>query len=401
MHAVSTMLFGRAPFRNVVVTGNILAEDGSKMSKSKNNFPDPWVLIEKYGIDALRFYLLTCPVMSADDVNFSEKSVQEISRKINLLLYNIWSFHRMYTKEKYQLKEAPVSPNILDKWILSLLNQAASEVTKYLDSYNTVKAGKILIDFISHLSTWYLRRSRDRIKTEGEESGQALCVLAYVLSNVSILLAPFMPFISDFIYKDITGNESVHLAVWPSLEIFDANLIQKMEQVRDIAEAGLSLRKEASLKVRQPLLELEYYIKEKSNILPPELEKLLAEELNVKIVSGRGDFVQKGGWAFRETSGFKAALNLEITAELKAEGRARELERLVQDLRKKSHLKPGELVDLYYNTQDQGLEEALINLFDRKKTFVGLVSKSLEVEADFETQGEVDGKAVWLGMIKV
>ncbi|MCX6797558.1 MAG: isoleucine--tRNA ligase, partial [Candidatus Doudnabacteria bacterium] len=382
MHAVSTVLFGRAPFKNVVVTGNILAEDGSKMSKSKNNFPDPWILIGKYGIDALRFYLLTCPVMNADDINFSEKSVQEINRKINLLLYNIWSFFRMYTEEKYETEQAPISPNALDKWILSLLNKAISEVTKHLDAYNTVKAGKILIDFINHLSTWYLRRSRERIKIEGEESAQALCVLAYVLAKISILLAPFMPFISDFIYKDITGKESVHLAAWPSAEIFDANLIQKMEQVREIAEAGLSLRKEAGLKVRQPLLELEYFIKEKSNTLPPELENLLAQELNVKTVSGRGDFVQKSGWAFREANGFKAALNLEITNELKTEGYARELERQAQDLRKKSRLKPGELVDLYYNTQDQGLEDALINSFDRRKTFVGLISKSLEVEVD-------------------
>ncbi|MDP2918325.1 MAG: class I tRNA ligase family protein, partial [bacterium] len=246
-----------------------------------------------------------------------------------------------------------------------------------------------------------LRRSRERIKIEGEESAQALYVLAYVLAKISILLAPFMPFISDFIYKDTTGKESVHLAAWPSLEIFDANLIQKMEQVREIAEAGLSLRKEAGLKVRQPLLELEYFIKEKSNTLPPELENLLAQELNVKTVSGRGDFVQKSGWAFRETNGFKAALNLEITNELKTEGYARELERQAQDLRKKSRLKPGELVDLYYNTQDQGLEEALINSFDRRKTFVGLISKSLEVEVDFETQSQIDGKAVWLGMIKI
>lgn len=401
MHAVSTILFNRAPFRNVVVTGNILAEDGSKMSKSKNNFPDPWVIIEKYGIDALRFYLLTCPVMSADDVNFSEKSVQEISRKVNLILYNIWSFFRMYTREKYQVAEAPVSSNALDKWVLSLLNQTISEVTTHLDSYNTVKAGRILVEFINHFSTWYLRRSRDRIKTEGEESKQALGVLSYVLSRVSVILSPFTPFISDYIYKDITGEESVHLAAWPKLEIFDSNLIQKMERVREIAEIGLSLRKEANFKVRQPLAELEYNIKEKGNVLPPELEKLLAEELNVKIISGRSDFVQKGGWAFRETSGLKVALNLEITDELKAEGLARELERQIQDLRKKSFLKPGELVNLYYNTQDQGLEDALINLFDRKKTFVGLISKSLEVEADFETQNQIDGKAIWLGMVKV
>jgi len=161
------------------------------------------------------------------------------------------------------------------------------------------------------------------------------------------------------------------------------------------------MRKEANVKVRQPLQELEYFIKDSSNLLPPELENLLKEELNLKTISGRSDFVAKSGWAFKETPTFKAALNLELTEELKAEGAARELERQVQDMRKKCGLKVGELADLYYNTQDQQLEHALINLLDRKKTFINQVSKSLEVEADFESQTLVEGSTIWLGIIKV
>lgn len=401
MHVVGMVLFGRAPFKNVVTTGNILAEDGSKMSKSKNNFPDPWILIEKYGIDALRFYLLTCPVMNADDINFSEKSVQEINRKISLILFNVLSFFRMYESGKTDFKEAPISGNILDKWILSRNFEVISQVTETMDKYNTVKTGKILLDYINDISTWYVRRSRERIKAQNGESKTALSVLAYILAETSKLLAPLMPFLAEHIYKDVTGNESVHLAKWPSKGIVDANLLSRMGQIREMVETGLSLRKEQNLKVRQPLSELEYYIKERTNLLPPELETVLAEELNVKLVSGRSDFVPKAGWAFRETNGFKISLNLEISAELKAEGLARELERMVQDLRKKCGLKPGELVDVYYNTQEENLENILINLFDRKKTFVSQISKSLEVEVDYESQSQVDGKPLWLGIVRI
>ncbi len=239
------------------------------------------------------------------------------------------------------------------------------------------------------------------MKEQGEASKTALLVLGFILSEIAKLLAPFMPFLSDYLYKDVTGQESVHLAKWPVGGIVDTNLLGRMAQIREMVEQGLSLRKENNLKVRQPLAELEYFIKEKSNLLPPELEQVLAEELNVKLVSGRSDFVSKAGWAFRETTSFKLALNLEISPELKAEGLARELERLVQDLRKKCGLKPGDIVDVYYNTQDENLENILITLFDRKKTFVSQISKSLEVEVDFETQSQVDGKALWLGIVKV
>jgi len=227
-----------------------------------------------------------------------------------------------------------------------------------------------------------------------------LKVLGFILKEVAKLLAPFMPFLSEHIFRDVTGGTSVHLAAWPKADEIDENLLGQMALVREMVEAGLSLRKEQNLKVRQPLLELEYFVKDKNCLLPQELENVLAEELNLKLVSGRSDFVPKAGWAFKEAVSFKLSINLEITPELKAEGTARELERQVQDLRKKSGLKPGELIDLYYNTQEEALEEALINLFDRKKTFVSQIQKSLEVEVDFEIQAQVDGKAVWLGLVK-
>ncbi len=401
MHVVSVLIFGRAPFKNVVTTGNILAEDGSKMSKSKNNFPDPWLLINKYGIDALRFYLLTTPVMNADDVNFSEKSVVEISRKVNLLLYNIWSFYRMYstnTQIDPNSTNAVQSGNILDRWILARLAKAQREITKHMDSYNTVRAGREILDFVDELSTWYVRRSRERIKSGGEPARQALNTLAYVLAEVAKLLAPFMPFISDFIYRDITGKESVHLEDWPALNEHDESVLNNMAVVRQMVELGLSLRKEKNLKVRQPLLEMAY--EAKGINLPAEMETILAEELNVKKVSGQWT-VESGEWETKEGQNLKVGLNLTITEELKKEGWARELERQVQDLRKKSGMKVGELVDLYYNIDSSELEAVLLSLFDRKKTYVSQISKSLEVEPDYESQSLIDGGKVWMGIVKI
>jgi isoleucyl-tRNA synthetase len=403
MHVISTIIFDQAPFKNVVTTGNILAEDGSKMSKSKKNFPDPWILIERYGIDAIRFYLLTTPVMNADDLNFSEKGVSEVNRKISLILYNVWSFYRMYKTTDAQINtdntDSKLSENVLDKWIIARLNKAHSEVTKYMDSYNTVKAGKEIVSFIDELSTWYVRRSRDRMKAEGEVAKPALNTLGYVLVEIAKLLAPFMPFLAEFIYRDVTGKESVHLEKWTQSATFDQLILDQMDVARKVVELGQSLRKEKNLKVRQPLLALCYEIKE-HQILGEEIEVVIAEELNVKKVSGQRSAVS-GQAVSREDGSIKIFLNTEITEELKQEGLAREMERQVQELRKSAGLKPGELIDLYYNCQDETLESILLTWVDRKKTFANQITKALEIEPDFEIQTQIDGKAIWLGLIKI
>lgn len=406
MHVLSSVLFDKAPFKNVLTTGTILGEDGTKMSKSKGNYPDPNLVIDKYGADALRFYLLTSPVVGGEDINFSEKGVNEVNRKVSLILYNVWSFYRMYQKSIVNSQE-PVSPNhILDKWIIARLGQAQETITKQMDNYDTVKAGREIVSFIDVLSTWYLRRSRERIKAAGESSKQALNTLGFVLAETAKLMAPFMPFLADFIFRDVTGpsrqggaeagKESVHLASWTASSNYDEAILKQMGKARSIVELGLSLRKEKNLKVRQPLAELVYQLKDAK--LDAETETILSEELNVKKVS-MGDIPDV--FPAKADQNIKIGLDINITEELKKEGWARELERQVQDLRKKSGLKVGELVNIYYNTQDVELEGVFLSAFDRKKTFVGQISKSLEVEPDFETQGEVDGKGIWMGIVKV
>ncbi len=402
MHVISTILFGKAPFKNVMTTGTILAEDGSKMSKSKKNYTDPMDTIAKYGADSLRFYLLTSPVITGEDLNFSEKGVTEVSRKLSVILWNVHSFYRMYAKgvvsEEIASGVAPVAEHALDKWVLSRLASTHKTVTENLDKFNTPAAGRAIQDFVTEVSTWYTRRSRDRIKEGGPDAEQALNVLGFVLVETSKLLAPFMPYLAEHFYKDLTGKLSVHLDKWSEVRDNNPALEQSMVQLQNIVETALRIRKENNLKVRQPLAELQYVVVEGNDGFTADMEKILADELNVKKISKVSELISRNGWVFGNDT---LAMDLVLTPELIKEGMARELERQVQDLRKKSGLKIGELVDLYFTTQDAELAEVATNLLDRKKTFINQVKTSLEVEADYEAQATVDAKPIWLGLVKI
>lgn len=408
-HVIGTITSDSNSFKNVVTTGTVLAEDGSKMSKSKGNFPDPWILLEKYGVDAMRFYLLSSPVMTAEDLDFSERGVKEAYQKVTMLFWNIFSFYSLYSRGPKTFEKKPSATNVLDSWMLERLKVALGRVTWQMDHYNTVKACKELTVFLNDLSTWYVRRSRDRIKEQyldssNGENSEALEVLGYTIAETAKLLAPFMPFISDYVFKSVTGKDSVHLEDWKdSDEPKDETVTLNMDAVREIVSLGLAGRKNAGISVRQPLASASYKLKGENLVLSPEHEGLILAELNVKKIvnesalEGRASSLQVLG------SGVVASilLDTELSSELKREGFARELERQVQDLRKKSNLKVGDLVDLYYNTQDEILESALLDLFDRRKTFVNQVAKSYEVEADFETLGEVAKIPIWIGLVKM
>lgn len=405
-HVMNTMLFDRAPFKNVLTTGTILGEDGTKMSKSKGNFPDANVVIEKYGADALRFYLLTSPVITGEDVNFSEKTLAETARKVNMLLYNVWSFYRTYTKDKV-FETQPKAASVLDRWILARLHQAHAEVTKELDAYNTVRSGRAIVDFINDLSTWYLRRSRDHMKGDSESTRDTLNVFGYVLAQTAKMLAPFTPFLAEFLFKDLTGKESVHLEDWTTgLDQVDAQVIKDMEVVREAVSLGHALRKTLNIPVRQPLRAVDMVIDSRSVNMADELMALILAELNVKVQEDAlSDKASLNAETIKYIDGAsliqKLFLDIELTPELKSEGLARELERHVQDLRKKSGLKVGELADLYYNTDNAEIINLLVSAVDRKKTFINQIETSLEVEVDFEIQTQVAGSPVWLGLVKL
>lgn len=379
MHVMGYNLFGKAPFENVVTTGTILAEDGSKMSKSKNNYPDPWKVIELYGVDALRFYLMNSPVMNADNLNFSERELGIAYRKNVLILWNVFNYFVTYANEEgYEPKadSLPELNNVLDKWIVAKTQVLINTVTDEMDSYNTVRSSRAVEEYINELSTWYVRRSRGR-KDEG-----FFISLRHSLLVVSKVIAPLMPYMAELIYQSLnrkTDVLSVHLAAWPEKKDLDQSqeeVLVSMQTIKDLVEQGHSLRKGASIKLRQPLAVFTYSGKQ----LAPEFEEILADELNVKSVK------------FGEVQGF----DLNITPELKQEGLARELERTIQGMRKEQGFKVGEMANISYDTEDKELEAALGQI-DTKKTYVSAVK--LEKGVAGETV-DIDGKKLTIHLGK-
>ncbi|PIZ81700.1 isoleucine--tRNA ligase [Candidatus Pacearchaeota archaeon CG_4_10_14_0_2_um_filter_30_11] len=331
MMVLSAILFDKIPFENVLTTGTILAEDGQKMSKSKKNYPDPHKVLEKYGADSLRFYLLQSSIMNADNFNFSEKGLEEVYKKVLILLYNVNNFYSMY-KTKDDEKDNK-SKEVMDKWIISRLNSLIKEVGKNLEDYNTMKASFEIKNFIEELSTWYVRNSRERFN-EGDINAKK--TLQYVLVETSKIIAPIMPFVAEKIFQTINGKKSsVHLENWPKLDEKKINkkLESEMTYARTIVSEGLKQRDQNNVPLKWPLSEVEVNSKTK---ISNELKKVIIQELNVKKYSEK----------LHEKDELKVNINFNLNSKLKAEGFAREISRKVQALRKKMGLNKENFIEL-------------------------------------------------------
>ncbi|MFA6432776.1 MAG: class I tRNA ligase family protein [Candidatus Paceibacterota bacterium] len=320
LHAIGVLMGKGRAFKNVVCLGHILDAQGKKMSKSQGNVVDPWMLMDKYGADALRFWMYSVN-QPGDSKNFDEKTVDEVNKKVFNLVANVTSFYKMYEDEKVIASD--VSSNVLDRWIISRLNQVVANVTADLDKYLFLEPTREIREFIADLSQWYLRRSRDRFK--GADRQVALETTKYVLLTIAKVMAPFTPFFAEYIYQEVGGDkESVHLEEWPEVTRgFDEKLVKSMAMVREIVSRGLEARMAAKINIRQPLSS--FSIKEES--LSPELANLVKDELNVKEII------------------FAAAedkLDTTMTPELKEEGDLRELLRKIQDARKEKNLSVGD-----------------------------------------------------------
>ena len=258
-------------FKNVIVNGIVLAEDGKKMSKRLKNYPDPTEVLAKYGADAMRYYLVSSPVMYAENLNFSEKEVREMYNKVMNILWNVFEFYQLFSKHgTCSMKHVTSDKNILDLWILAKLHLLIKEVTERMNEYKLAEASRPIGEFITELSQWYVRRSRDRFKGENETDKQnALATLREVLLTLSKVMAPFTPFIAEKIFRQIINPKSetinddlsVHLEAWPEADegLIDEKLLKEMAQARKIVEMGHALRKEAGIPVRQPLAGLTAY----------------------------------------------------------------------------------------------------------------------------------------------
>ena len=399
LHVMAGGLFGCHAYQNVIVNGIVLAEDGKKMSKRLKNYPDPLVLIEKYGSDALRAYLTASPVMLAENLNFSEKGVQESLRKNIMVLWNVYKFYEMFAEGQEAVDASATSQNVLDQWIIAKLNLLIKEATEAMEAYNLPKAVRPLTEFIDELSTWYLRRSRDRFKSEDEtDKKQALATTRYVLTGLAKLMAPSMPFIAESLWQKVKGhdfkniNQSVHLEAWPSSEPISREaqqILDQMELVRRIVEIGLAKRDEAGIKIRQMLNSIEVKTTAKLN---PEYVPLIVDELNLREVKLGADDNDK----------IEVELDTVITPELKQEGIKRELIRFVNMLRKDAGLSLSDQAAIYVS----GADEEIADTINGRKADIlrDTLSSSLEIvpEVSVATKKEVkiaDSK-LWLGLEK-
>jgi isoleucyl-tRNA synthetase len=333
MHVLSVGIFDKPAFENALTTGTILAEDGTKMSKSKKNYPDPVLLIDKYGADSLRLYLMSSTVMKGENLNFNEKDVSDIRRKVFVIWWNLLSFYESFADTSAPISQPQTVPaHIMDQWLLAKVNALISETTTLMDNYDVVRSSRLLMEFVNELSTWYLRLSRDRLR--GSDNQETSQVFGYALYTLAQLFAPFAPFFSELVHHSLVNEAtSIHHQDWPnaSEKLSNAELLQEMVLIQQVVELGHGHRKEAGVKVRQPLAELK--VTAAADLKNASLLEVVKQELNVKMVSWQ---VSAGE--------LSARFDLTLTDELKAEGLARELARSIQNMRKEAGLSPADQV---------------------------------------------------------
>ena len=452
LHVLSNALFEKPAFENCIVNGIVLAEEGQKMSKRLNNYPDPNDILESYGADALRFYLMNSPVVKADDLRFSEKGVQDVVRNFILPIWNAYSFFVTYANiDNWKPGTEVKSTNKLDLWILQELNKLIVQETEYMNGYDLYKASNEIYEFVDNLTNWYIRRSRRRFwkSEDDQDKNSAYQTLYTVLTRLCQIIAPFMPFVSEEIYRNLTGEESVHLTDYPKAgeEKTDENLMQEMFATKTIVSLGLAARAKKKIKVRQPLRKIRIVLASQypKDILSDQIE-IIKEELNVKeveMVSNASDMAHiiampnakllgpkygkevqniisqakqghfsklengnikvldyeltpeeieiayqgKEGFDIETQAGILVAIDTEVTPELEMEGRARDLVRQIQELRKTADYK----VDDRITVALIGAEKELLDRFADYIKAETLATEIVEEMTDGDQFTEFEG----------
>lgn len=386
--AISTLLEKGSPYKNVICLGHILDAKGQKMSKSRGNVIDPWEVLGTLGADALRFHLYTMN-QPGDVKRFDLNGVTETLRKNILLLWNVYSYFVSYaTLDEFEKSKANKlnSKFILDKWILARFDNLNKDVTKSLNDYDIFHASRLITSFIDDLSTWYLRRSRKR------HDDDFYLTLYTVLFNFAKIIAPFMPFVSEAMYQNLKTNsdpESVHLCDWPSqksgLSVNDSKeIIEQMQEARDIVEKVLALRAEKGIKVRQPLSKLKI---QNSKFKNNDFLNIIAEEINVKEVVVDSKINEE------------IELDTKITPELRMEGLLRETIRQIQSIRKKIGLTPSDKIVLTYHTVDKELNK----VFEKFAKNISEETKLKKLESrkiENMTELKVENRPILISVVK-
>ena len=285
LHVLSTALFDRPSFRTCVSHGIVQGDDGQKMSKSLNNYADPMALFDSYGSDAMRWYLLSSPILRGTDMVVTEEGSRDAVRQVMLPIWNSWYFLSLYANAANThgvFREAGnFSTDVLDRYILAKMHDLVASLTTTMDEYDLFAACASVRVFLDALTNWYVRRSRDRFWA-GDQN--AIDTLHTVLSVLCRALAPLLPLTTEAVYQPLTGERSVHLTDWPSADSLpgDPALVEAMDLARDVCSSTLRLRKSNQLRVRQPLATLQVAVAGADRLAP--FRELIADEVNVKAV---------------------------------------------------------------------------------------------------------------------
>ncbi len=425
LHAIATLLEHatggkiRAPsYRNVICLGHILDEEGQKMSKSRGNVVDPWTVLDAQGADALRWYLLTASA-PGDARRFSDRLVGEVVRRFLLTLWNTYSFFVMYANidgwgPAQASRERPAAE--LDRWILSELNLLVSEVDQDLAVYNPTDAGRRIETFVDLLSNWYVRRSRRRFwKSESDQDKvQAYTTLYTCLVTLSKLLAPFMPFVAEEIYRNLVARvdegapESVHLAPFPESDpsLIDERLMEATRLAMRLSSLGRAARAKAGIKVRQPLPRAMVRLRSPSEEAALAMTRLqVLDELNVKElvpVLQDGELRESAGLAIMEEGGYLVAMDTSITPQLAMEGLARELVHRIQNLRRDAGFELTDHIKVFYQGSPQ-VREAMEQFAEYvcQETLADALVEGAPEEGSHQTQQKLEGQPLTLAVKRV
>ncbi len=383
--AISTLLFKQNSYRNVICLGHVVDPKGKKASKSRGNVLDPNYLFDTFGSDAVRWYFYTSTQVG-ENYRTSDAALKETVQQLFIPLWNCYSFFVTYARlDKFDPAQAAVPPaerHVLDRWLMSRLYNLVASVNTGLDAYDAVEPARRIQRFVDDLSNWYIRRSRRRFwKSQSDRDKLAAYQTLYeTLRTVSALMAPFAPFTADAIYRNLSEDRSVHLADFPaSVGAEDTQVEADMARARQAVEAGLAARDAARLKVRQPLASIAV----PREPLPEDIAAIVRDELNVKTITFGADRVE---------------LDTVITEELKLEGLAREVVRIIQDRRKKLGLNIEDRIDTRYEA-DGLIARALERHagYVKNETLSVTLAKGRDDGFDGE-QMMLEGEQLWIGL---
>ena len=417
LHAISTLLFDEPCYKNVICLGHILDARGDKMSKAKGNVVELWPIIDKYGADALRWYLFTA-TPPGNARRFSEQLVSEVTRQFLLTLWNVYSFFVTYANID-RFNPAVVSgqpePSVLDRWIISELNQLVLDVDAALGSYHPTEAGRKIEGFVSDLSNWYVRRSRRRFwKSESDADKLAAYTTLYqCLVTLAKLMAPFTPLLAEALYQNLVGSvypeaqDSVHLTDFPEADKsqIDEQLSADTGLAMKLSSLGRAARSQAGIKVRQPLAGA--LVSLASTMEKPSLgrvEPQVMEELNVKGLElvASADDLERPGYMVSAEGGYGVAIPTEIPPELAAEGMAREIVHRLQTMRRRANFDIADHIITYYQGDDY-IHQVLADFGDyiKRETLSRQLDEGIPAEGVFTERYSLAGHDLYLAVARL